>query len=204
MTHCDRLRRGKLEPPNSPVRLLVWALAAAAALALPADALANQVYKACGPKWLRKAGKLTAEQKSWLIEQRAAEHTVDIDGDGAADTIRMTSMPSFRDCEIRKNWNLKETTVRIEFGNGRTQLFYWINGGLAERMKIVPGIGRILVSGVDAEGRQLSKWVDYRRKARPRPETLVADRGRGEAAPGDRVASLGPQAVERTAAVLDK
>ncbi len=183
-------------------RLLAWCLTAVVAAGLAPPLHANQVYKACGQKWLRKARALAPEQRAWLLESRSAEFAVDLDGDGVDDIIKMTSNPSFRDCRIKQNWNLKETTVRIELSTGKTRLFHWINDILAEKMVIRRGTGRILVAGIDARGEQLSKWVDYMKGAPP-PD-LVARRdspGRGQ---GPRVASLAPQAVALTAAVFEK
>ncbi len=182
---------GQLVSRRSWFRLLAWCLAGAFAMAMAPELSANQVYKACGPKWLRKAKTLSPQQWEWLVEQRSVEFAVDLDGDGADDTITMTSNPSFRDCQIKQNWNLKETTVRIELTTGKTRLFHWINETLAEKMTIMRGHGRILVSGTDSGGQGFSKWVDYL-KGTPPPAHLVAG------APG-----LAPQAVTRTAAVLD-
>ncbi|MCP3957182.1 MAG: hypothetical protein GY719_04960 [bacterium] len=188
---------------NVPRFLAVGVLAALALVAAPSELYANQVYKACGSKWLRKAKKLEASQKVWLMEKRSAEAAVDLDGDGRDDVIKMTSNPSFRDCDIRRNWNLKETTIRIELATGKTKLFYWINGILVEKMTILKTEGRILVSGVNAEGSSVSKWIDYRNGSEPPLPTLVAEAGVSEATELDRVAGLTPRAVAQTAAVYE-
>ncbi len=183
-------------------RLLVWCLAGLIVAAAAPALHANQVYKACGQKWLRKAKSLAPEQRAWLMESRSAEHAVDLDGDGIDDTITMTSNPSFRDCQIKQNWSLKETTIRVELSSGKTRLFYWINDILAERMVVMRGTGRILVAGMNARGENLSKWVDYMKGAPP--PNLVARRDDPGAFEGPQVASLAPQAVAVAAAVLEK
>ncbi len=192
-THHPNPLSGRLLVRRRGLRLLAWCLAGVVAVTAAPDLEANQVYKACGQKWLRKAKKLTPDQWSWLIEKRVAEVAVDVDGDGVDDTITMTSNPSFRDCRIRENWNLKETTVRVELSTGKTRLFHWINDLLAEKMVIMRGTGRILVTGVNAGGASVSKWVDYL-KGTPPPGSLVARHD----APG-----LAPQPVARTAAVIN-
>ncbi len=174
-------------------RILTWCLAGVVAVAAAPDLQANQVYKACGKKWLRKAKTLSTQQWEWLVERRSAELVADLDGDGVDDKILMTSNPSFRDCQIRHNWDLKETTIRVELSSGKTRLFYWINDILAERMLIMRGTGRILVSGMKAGGEGAGKWIDYSSGLPPTVQ-LVA---RSE------VPGLAPQAVTRTAAVLD-
>ncbi len=190
----QRKSSGQLVIRRNWLRLLAWCLAGVVAMVAAPDLQANQVYKACGQKWLRKAKHLTPEQRSWLMERRSAEFAVDLDGDGADDTITMTSNPSFRDCRIRQSWNLKETTVRVELSTGKTRLFHWINDILAEKMVIIRGTGRIMVTGFNAGGESVSKWVDYLKGTAP-PTHLVARRD----APG-----LAPQAVTRTAALIDE
>ncbi len=174
-------------------RLLAWCLAGVVAAAAAPDLQANQVYKGCGKKWLRKAKTLSTQQWEWLVERRSAELVADLDGDGVDDKILMTSNPSFRDCQIRHNWNLKETTIRVELSSGKTRLFYWINDTLAERMLIMRGTGRILVSGMKAGGEGAGKWIDYSSGMSPPVQSVARHE-----APG-----LAPQAVTRTAAVLD-
>ncbi len=193
---------GRPVAPRSWLRVLPWYLAGVVALVAAPDLQANQVYKACGHKWLRKAKSLTVEQQAWLMEARSAEFAVDLDGDGIDDTIKMTSNPSFRDCQIKQNWNLKETTVRVELSNGKTQLFYWINDVLAERMMIMRSTGRILVTGMNADGMNASKWVDYLKGSVP--PALVARRDDPSTADERVAAGLMPQPVAQTAALLDE
>ena len=153
---------------------IVSLIAALGLLATVTGADANQVYKACGKKWARQAAKLTPEQLAWLMEQRAARLDRDLDGDGLDDQITMTSTPSFRHCDVKSNWNQKETMVRIDYGNGKSQIFHWIGAQLVERMSLHPAIGKILVAGVDARGSGVSKWVAYRQGETPEPIDYVA------------------------------
>ncbi len=160
-----------------PVRpkVLVAVGVVAGALAMASVAGANQVYKACGKKWARKAAKLETEQLAWMMKRSSAEILRDVDGDGREDRIVMTSTPSFRTCEVREDWDRKENTIRIEYAGGRVRLFHWINTQLVETMTHYPQIGRILVAGVDAEGHAVSKWVDYGEDAgAPQPALLAA------------------------------
>ena len=101
-------------------RLLAAILAVAVALALAARSEANQVYKACGDKWLKQARKLQPEELAWMLEKRTAQVARDLDADGAEDTVTMNNRPSFRSCDVRSSWSKKETTIRIEYGNALT------------------------------------------------------------------------------------
>lgn len=160
--------------PCSTSRVLV-ALVATVGFLVATSVRANQVYKACGKKWARQAAKLPPDQLAWLMEQRAAELDRDLDGDGLADHLIMTSTPSFRGCDVKGSWQKKETTLRIEYGDGRSQLFHWIGEHLVESLRLHPATGRILVAGVDVEGAKASRWVDYRHGEGPMPETMLAE-----------------------------
>ncbi len=156
----------------SPIRLLCWLVAGAALMVAPSALWANQVYKACGKKWVRQVSKLDAEKRAWMMEGRNAQVTADLDGDGRPDSIVMTNTPSFRDCDVKRHWDRRETTVRIEYGNGKKQVFFWISGQLVEEMSLFRDNGRILMVGFDAQGQQHSRWVEY--ATQPRARTAVA------------------------------
>jgi len=144
------------------IKFVVVAWIAVAMLAA-SEARANKVFKACGKKWAKAAAKLSQEQLSWMMRQRSIEFFRDIDGDGREDRIALISGPSFRTCDVRQDWDRKETSVRIELANGKTRLFHWINGQLVESIKIFPELGRILATGYDARGDPFSKWIDLGR-----------------------------------------
>ncbi len=169
--------------PNRPLgrawRLAVL-LSVVAALTFAARSEANQVYKHCGQKWLKQAKKLQPEELAWMLEKRTAQVVKDLDGDGANDTVTMTNTPSFRNCEVRSSWSRKETTIRIEYGNGKVGVFYWIDGQLTETVKLYPALGRLLLSGSDAGGRAISRWVEYRSGEAPTPESMIAGTAPGE------------------------
>ena len=168
--------------------LLAWLVVGAAVMAAPATVRANQVYKACGKKWVRQAAKLEAEKVTWMMQARAAQMTRDLDGDGRADTLVMTNTPSFRSCDVKQRWDDKETTLRIEYATGKTQIFHWISPQLVEEMSLYAMQGRILVTGSDAAGTTVSRWVDYRGASRePSP-------ARGATGPA-ALASIGPTAA---------
>ncbi len=145
------------------LNLLVLLVFCLAALAAPPAAEAQQVTKACGPKWLKKAMKLTPEQRAWMLRRTTAELAWDLDGDGRTDTVKLTSNPNFRDCHVKQVWNEKENTVRIDYADGKAQIIDWIGDQLVEKLVVVEASGRILVGGVSSEGRKLSRWVEYRR-----------------------------------------
>ena len=160
-------------------------LAAGIVLALAANnAGANQVYKACGKKWAKKAAKLPQEKLAWMLAKSSAEAVRDLDRDGRDDRILMTSTPSFRTCDVAKDWDQKETTVRIELGNGKVKLYHWINGLMVNGLKLHPTTGRMLVTGTDAQGQATSKWVDYGPVQPAANETLLAAANRPAAPPG--------------------
>ncbi len=172
-------------------RLLAGLIAVAGMLAVATDSGANQVYKSCGRKWLKQAQKLPAEQLSWMLEARSTELTKDLDGDGVADTLIMTNTPSYRNCDPGSSWDKKETTIRIEYGNGKAQVFYWINSQRVERIIFYGGVGRFLVAGVDFQGEESSRWVEYRRVENPMPQSALAKiQPSAEPAERLRIASL--------------
>ncbi len=79
--------------PDRPFRIRLLALlAVAGVLAASTPSGANQVFKACGKKWLRQVEKLPPEQLAWLLETRFTEITKDLDGDGAVDTLTLTNL----------------------------------------------------------------------------------------------------------------
>lgn len=164
-----------LSRPLRRARRLAVLFSIAVALTFAAHSEANQVYKNCGQKWIKQAKKLQPEELAWMLEQRTAEVVKDLDGDGVDDTVTMTNTPSFRNCEVRSSWSRKETTIRIEYGNGKVGVFYWIDGQLTETVKLYPALGRLLLSGSDADGRAISRWVEYRSTEAPATESLIAD-----------------------------
>ncbi len=169
--------------PNRPLRRarrLAVLLFVAVALTFAARSEANQVYKDCGQKWLKQAKKLQPEELAWMLEKRTAEVVKDLDGDGTDDTVTMTNTPSFRNCEVRSSWSRKETTIRIEYGNGKIGIFYWIDGQLTETVKLYPALGRLLLSGSDAGGRAISRWVEYRSAEAPAAESRIAGAANAE------------------------
>jgi len=151
--------------------VVVWI---AVAMLAASEARANKVFKACGKKWAKAAAKLSQEQLSWMMRQRSVELLRDIDGDGREDLIALTSGPSFRTCEVQKDWDRKETSVRIELASGKTRLYHWINGQLVDTIKIFPELGRILAMGSDARGDPSSKWIDLGGPPAESPPSLLA------------------------------
>ena len=137
-------------------------LSLVAALAAPQALHADTVAKACGKKWVARAMRLDPQQIAWLLEERNAEMSADLDGDGRPDSLRLASHANFRSCEVKKVWAEKESSLRIEYATGRSKLFHWFGAGLVEQLKIYPELGRILVVGVDERGNQASKWLRYR------------------------------------------
>lgn len=123
---------------------------------------ANQVSKACGKKWAARAMKLSQEQLAWMLEQRVAEVTADLDQDGKPDTLTLTSYPNFRKCDVKTMWSQKENNVRIEYANGKIQTFHWFGETITQKLLIYPSTGRILVVGFNPEGQQAAKWLKYR------------------------------------------
>lgn len=173
MERTTNPRSSVFHPRRFELFALLFALAGLLAASAPCDA--NQVYKRCGKKWLRQAKNLTPAQLSWLLEERSAELTRDLDGDGTADTLSMTSTPSYRSCDLKNTWSQKENTIRIDYGNGKRKIFHWIGGQLVSAMKLHPSTGRMLVVGIDAGGQPTSRWLEYQRGAEPPPERALAE-----------------------------
>lgn len=158
------------------MKFVVVAWIAVAAMAA-SEARANKVYKACGNKWAKLVAKLPQEKVAWMMEHRSAELRRDVDGDGREDRITLQSGPSFRSCDVRGSWDQKETSVRIELTGGKTRLYHWINGQLVETVKIYPTLGKMLVTGHDARGEPVSKWVEIGRTPAEGSRTLLAAAG---------------------------
>lgn len=170
-------------PCQAPRFALILLLAGVIALALPASSQANQVFKACGKKWVKQVRKLAPEQLAWMTQERSASFAGDLDGDGRKDTLTVANRPSFRQCNVRENWDRRETTVRIEYGNGKTQVFFWIDGLVLEDLKLIPEANRILVRAKDTQGRPFAKWLQYRGTPPPEVEAVVAENRLGEPEP---------------------
>lgn len=165
---------------------LFIALAAALTLTAPGNLHANQVFKACGKKWVAKAKKLEAAKLGWMLQKRNAEMNADLDRDGRSDVLTVESNPNFRSCDLKKAWDQKETTVRIELATGKTLVYHWIGTGLVHQLKVFPELERILVAGLDAQGVQVARWVQYRTVEEvPEIDTMLAD-----AADPVRIASI--------------
>ncbi len=160
---------------HTNTRLLVALLFTISFLAPPGTADANQVYNACGKKWFKKAQGLPQEQLDWTLKGRTATLTKDLDGDGGIDTLTVQSTATFRDCDLEKTWNKKETTVRIDYADGKSKVFYWIDGGLVQSLKSYRGLSRILVVGVDARGKTTNRWVETGRASATAPAILSVD-----------------------------
>ncbi len=167
-----RPARGR-RPRGRPI--LVALLACAALLIVPAAAGANQVFKPCKKDWVKQTKKLSPEQLSWRLEERSAEVKQDLDGDGLIDTLILTNWPSYRNCDLKKNWHKKEVTIRIEYGHGKTRVIDWIGDQLVDRLKVYAAQGKILVVAVDSQGRASNRWVQYREVEDPSPSTAVAE-----------------------------
>ncbi len=180
-----------------PMKLLPLAIALVAALAATRAADANPVAKACGQKWVAKAMRLDPHQIAWLLEERNATLSTDLDRDGRPDSLTLASHANYRSCEVKKVWAEKESSLRIEYATGKAKVFHWLGTGLVEQLKIYPELGKILVVGLDEQGRQASKWLQYRAATEPpapRVETTVAEVPAIAAEPADeivQVASLG-------------
>ena len=166
---------------RSALKLLSLAAALVAALAAPRALHADTVAKACGKKWVTRVMRLDPQQIAWLLEERNAEMSADLDGDGRLDSLKLASHANFRSCEVKKVWAEKESSLRIEYATGKSMMFHWFGTGLVEQLKIYRELGRILVVGVDERGNQASKWLQYRAPAPTTPAEPPA---------GVRVASL--------------
>ncbi len=174
--------------------LILLLILGTAVLLLPSRSDANQVFKACGKKWAKEAAKLQPEQLSWLSEQRSGKFAGDLDGDGTPDAVKMTNNTCFRSCKVRTHWDQKETTVRIDYGNGKSRVFFWINNLLVEDVKLYPALGRILIVGSDPEGSPFSKWLQYMPAPKPRVVTRIAVVQPIESIPGEEVAQVAGRA----------
>lgn len=188
-----------------PMKLLQLSALLLAVLAAARAAQADPVAKACGQKWVAKAMRLEPQQIAWMLEERNAEMSADLDRDGRPDSLTLASHANFRSCEVKKVWAEKESSLRIDYATGKAMVFHWLGTGLVQQLKIYPELGRILVVGLDEQGRQASKWLQYRpvepRDAEPRDavapapqaETALAESTvTGEPAAGIvQVASLG-------------
>ncbi len=170
--------------------LLTSLLVAAALLLAPAVAGANQVFKQCRKDWVKQSKKLSPEQLGWRLQEASAELQKDLDGDGLIDTLVLTNWPSYRNCDLKKTWQQKEVTLRIEYGHGKTRIFEWIGDQLVEQLKVYATQGRILVVAVDHQGQQNNRWVRYRDAVEAPPATLVAELGEGEEADAVQLASM--------------
>lgn len=168
--------------------LILLFITGTAVLLLPARSDANQVYKACGKKWAKEAAKLEPDQLSWMSEQRSGKFTGDLDDDGTPDTVAMTNNTCFRSCKVRTHWDQKETTVRIDYGNGKSRVFFWINNLLVEDVKLYPALGRILIVGMDPQGNPFSKWLQYMPAPNPSIVTRIAVVKPVERTPAEEVA----------------
>ena len=154
-----RRRVSFLSVSSLPVHLVLGMLLSV--LASPGALRGQEVAKACGPKWAKKAATLDAEQLNWMLARVAVKVTRDLDGDGELDTITLSNTPSFRSCDVRATWDQRETQLDIEYTTGKKQRFHWIRNQRIERLKLYREIGRILIVGVDANGAPNNKWVDY-------------------------------------------
>lgn len=123
---------------------------------------ATQVSKACGAKWVKQAKKLEPAQIDWLSREHSASLSVDLDGDENPESVDFTSTPSFRDCNVKRSWQEKETTVSIRYADGRSRVFHWISDQLVHRLVFFPTSGRVLVVGTGFGDVVNNKWVRYR------------------------------------------
>ena len=89
----------------------------------------------------------------------------------------LTNWPSYRNCDLKKTWNKKEVTIRIEYGHGKTRIIDWMGEQLVESLKVYAAAGRILVVGVDSHGEANNRWVRYRDVEVPSPATVIAAQG---------------------------
>ncbi|MFQ5350389.1 MAG: hypothetical protein ACE5EG_08100, partial [Thermoanaerobaculia bacterium] len=74
----------------------------------------HQSFKACGRKWLKKAARLTPEQREWMLRREHRLYTLATGGRSVM-TLELLSTASFRGCDLERAWSSRETTVRVTY-----------------------------------------------------------------------------------------
>ena len=151
----------------------------------------HQSFKPCGKKWLKRASRLTEQQREWMLRREHRLYTLRA-ADRILATFELLSTASFRDCDVAEKWAARETTVRVVYlgldGSRRTKLFHFADDEIFfdRQPRFYPTLGKALLRGVDREGRELSRWLPLDRLA-----AMLADlRGPAAAPAAAPVATL--------------
>jgi hypothetical protein len=160
--------------------------------ASPGSSPLHQSAKACGKKWLKKAGRLTPEQLTWMLRQSHQLYTVTANQQRLL-TIEVLSTPSFRNCDVEKEWNRRETTVRVTYfladGTTAVKLHHFARDEtfFNQAPKVYAPAGRALLRGVTVNGHESNRWLNLELLV-----SLLADQSRWaspEVAPPDATAT---------------
>lgn len=152
----------------------------------------HQSSKACGKKWLKKARRLEPEQLAWMLQQDHKLYTVTANRHRLL-TIEILSTPSFRNCDVTKEWSRRETTVRVKYflpdGTTSVKLHHFARAEVFfnQAPKIYAGAGKALLRGVTVDGHQSNRWLSLKLLV-----SLLADESRSasqEVEPPDSTAS---------------
>ncbi len=146
------------------------ATAQAAAPATVADTPAgefqlHQTFKACGPKWAKRAAKLEPEKLEWMLRREHRLYRLAAAGRTLM-TLELLSTASFRDCKLAEQWAVRETTVRVTYyfddGATRTRLVHFADDDVFfdGQPRFYVGLGKALLRGVRQDGTAVSRWLE--------------------------------------------
>ena len=124
----------------------------------------HQAFKACGKKWAKRARQLSPDQLTWMFRRNHSYFEVAANGHTIL-TLELLSTPSYRDCDVERQWLKKETTIRLSYtradGRRQVQLVHFASDDtLFDRAPtFYPSIGKALLRGVTADGTASNRWL---------------------------------------------
>ncbi len=124
----------------------------------------HQSFAACGKKWAKKASRLAPAERAWLLTRSHRIYRM-VAGGQLILTLEVLSTPSFRGCDVARDWKLRETTVLARFvdagGDSRTTMTSFARDEFFfdREPRVFPGLGKVLLRGRDFEGQAVSRWL---------------------------------------------
>ena len=128
---------------------------------VPKPPVVQQYHPQCGSRFQEKYHeKLNQKQRHYRDLYTMATAKADVDKDGRLDDIVMQSRSAIVPCSLKYDWRDKETVITIEYANGGQDRITSI-GGLTTEFDLVPSERRAVLRGVNYEGKEWTKEVQY-------------------------------------------
>ncbi len=131
----------------------------------PASTPLYHSFKSCGKKWVKRAHALSQDKLAWMLQRDHRFYEVTAN-DRKLLTIEVLSTASFRNCDVEREWNKRETTIRVKYflsdGTTAIKLHHFARDDIFfnQPPSIYAGMGRALLKGINVDGQQANRWLE--------------------------------------------